>query len=142
MRGSILIIIAATAVVLVIAGIAGLVIFLRKKQKRMIEETEVEKEEMVLKGDLTDEEVKLREQMEEIKKLTGVSLTVADAREHDKEHKEMGYEDLYGKSAPEKMDEDTASVEETKEFIGEQIKKLEDMKIEDDNPGESGESSR
>ena len=87
-------------------------------------------EEFLKKEDLTAEEEKLRKQMEELKELTGVSLTVADAHAHDKEHHEFSYEELY-RSAPENMTEETASTEETKEFIGEQIQELEKMELKE-----------
>jgi len=125
--GSLLIIILAIVVIAII-GIVVAVIFLRKKQKKMIEDDEAEKEGTEFQeGDLTADEQKLRQQMEELKQLTGVSLSVEEAHEHDRDHKETTYEDLYGTPAPEKMDEGTASTEETKEFIGEQIKELEKM---------------
>ena len=68
--------------------------------------------------------------MEKLKELIGVSLTVADAHAHDKANHELSYEEFYG-SAPEKMKEETTSIKETNEFIGEQIQKLEKMELKE-----------
>ena len=47
---------------------------------------------------------------------------------------------LYG-SAPEKMSEETASLEETKEYIGEQIQELEKMEIKEGEENETDHSN-
>ena len=127
---SIAILIAVIAVVAVICAVIGIVIFLRKRQNKMFEGEEGSDEEFLKKEDLTEDEEKLRKQMKELKELTGVPLTVADAHAHDKDHHEASYEELYG-SAPEKMKEETASTEETKEYIGEQIQELGKMELKE-----------